>query len=117
LADVEIAVGAPQELEPGLEPEAGSELEPGIEPELEPDFLLPVETDVNWEVEALPEEIAEPTEPPAPAPAPGEDLVPAESAPQSKPRKPRAPKAGAKTSKRKPSTRRKTKEPAEAKED
>ena len=28
--------------------------------ELEPELLMPVETDVNWEVEALPEEIAEP---------------------------------------------------------
>jgi uncharacterized LabA/DUF88 family protein len=112
-ADVEIAAEVPQELEPGLEtglePEVGSDLGP----ELEPDLLLPVETDVNWEVEALPEEIIEPAEPPTPVPAPAEDLVDAEAAPQSKPRKPRAPKAGAKTAKRKPSTRRKTKPPAD----
>ena len=84
--------------------------------ELEPDFLMPVETDVNWEAESLPEEIAEPPEPPPP-PAVIEEVVPVEPAPQPKARKPRAPKAGAKSGKRKTSTRRKTKEPAEDGED
>jgi uncharacterized LabA/DUF88 family protein len=96
----EVAVGAPPDLEPG------------IEPELEPEFLMPVETDVNWEVEALPEEIAEPAEPAPPTVV--EELGLVEPAPQPKTRKPRAPKAAAKTGKRKTSTRRKAKEPAEA---
>jgi len=107
-AEVEVAVEAPPELEPGLEPELG--------PELEPDLIMPVETDVNWEAEAILEDIAEPAEPP-PAPAVVEEPVLVEPAPHPKPRKPRAPKAGAKSGKRKPSTRRKAKPPAEAKEE
>jgi uncharacterized LabA/DUF88 family protein len=82
--------------------------------ELEPDLLMPVETDVNWELENLPEEIPELEE--LPPPPVVEEAVPAEeAAPQPKPRKPRAPKSGAKP-KRKPATRRKVKEPAEASE-
>jgi len=27
----------------------GTELEQGLEQEIEPDFIMPVETDVNWE--------------------------------------------------------------------
>jgi type IV secretory pathway VirB10-like protein len=84
-------------------------------PELEPELLMPVETDVNWEVEALPEEITEPAEPPPPAVI--EEVVPVESTPQTKPRKPRAPRAAAKSGKRKTSTRRKSKEPSEASEE
>ena len=78
-AEVAVEVEAPPELEPEL---------------AEPDVLMPVETDVNWEVEALPEEIPEPEEPPPPAVI--EEVVPVEPAPQPKPRKPRAPKAGSK---------------------
>jgi hypothetical protein len=92
--------------------EAPPDIEPGFEPELEPDLLMPVETDVNWEVEALPEEIAEPEEP-APPPV-VEQVAPVEPTPPPKTRKPRAPKAAAKSGKRKTSTRRKAKEPAEA---
>jgi len=107
----EVAVEGPPELEPDLEPGLESELGPG----LEPDPLMPVETDVNWEAEVFPEEIAEPDEPFPPA---GIDKVVAvEPTPQPKPHKPRAPKAGAKTGKRKTSTRRKAKEPAEASEE
>jgi uncharacterized LabA/DUF88 family protein len=83
--------------------------------ELEPDILLPVETDVNWELESLPEEIPEPEE--LPPPTVVEEAAPAEAAPQPKPRKTRAPKSGAKTAKRKTSTRRKAKAPAEPSED
>jgi hypothetical protein len=42
-----------------------------------------------------------------------EESVPAETAPQRKPRRARAPKAGAKSGTRRASARRKTKEPAE----
>jgi uncharacterized LabA/DUF88 family protein len=112
-AEVEVAVEAPPELEPEVGPE--------LEPELEAEILMPVETDVNWEVDALPEEIIEPAEPPPPPAviekvAPIEEVVPAEPPPQPKPRKRRAPKAAAKSGKRKTSTRRKAKEPAEASE-
>ena len=108
-AEAEIAVEAP----PALEPELG----PEIEPELEPDLLMPVETDVNWEVEAVPEEAAEPVEPPPPPPPVVEELVLVEPTPQPKSRKPRTPKAGVKSVKRKTPTKRKPKEPAEAKEE
>ena len=74
---------------------------------------MPVETDVNWEVEVIPEEVAEAPEPP-PAPVPVEELVLVEPSPNPKPRRARAPKAGTKAGKRKPVTRRKTKPPAEA---
>jgi uncharacterized LabA/DUF88 family protein len=80
-----------------------------LEPELEPDVLMPVETDVNWEAAELPEEIPEPEEPPPPAVI--EEVVVAPPAPQPKPRKARAPKAAAKSGKRKTSPRRKAKEP------
>ena len=108
-AEVELAVEAPPEIEPGLEPDLGLE----VEPELEPDLTMPVETDVNWEVEVIPEEVAEAPEPP-PAPVPVEELVLVEPSPNPKPRRARAPKAGTKAGKRKPVTRRKTKPPAEA---
>jgi uncharacterized LabA/DUF88 family protein len=113
-AEIEIAVEAPSELEPELGSDPGPELGPEIEPEVEPNHLMPVETDVNWDVQDLPEEIIEPAEPPPPVVV--EEVVPQEPTPQPKPRKPRAPKAGAKTGKRKASTRRKAKEPAEANE-
>ncbi|HMD84303.1 MAG TPA: NYN domain-containing protein [Terriglobia bacterium] len=119
-AEVEIAVEAPTELEPGLEPGLGSELGPEMEPEVDPDLLMPVETDVNWEVEAITEEVSEPAEPPSPPepppPAVIEEVVPVEPTPQPKPRKPRATKGGAKGGKRKTAPRRKTKEPAEPSE-
>ena len=99
----------------GVELEMAVEAPPELEPELEPDLLMPVETDVNWELEVLPEEIAEPAEPPPPTVI--EEVAPAEPTPQPKPRKPRAPRAAAKTGKRKTSGRRKAKEPAEAGEE
>jgi hypothetical protein len=103
---------------PALAPTVPAEVEVAVEapPELEPEFLMPVETDVNWEVEALPEEIAEPAEPPPPPPAVIAEVVPVEPPPQPKPRKPRAAKTAAKSGKRKTSTKRKAKEPAEASE-
>ena len=101
--------------------ETGQELEPGLEQELEQDFLLPVETDVNWEamdlVEELPEPdvplVAEVTEEPVVVEVIEEvNAVPLEEpAPPTKARKGRAPKAGAKTAKRKAPAKRKTKEP------
>ena len=92
----EAPIEAPLELGPGLEPE--------LEPEIEADLLMPVETDVNWEAEALPEEITEPTEPLPPPPLAVEDLVLVEPTPKPKSRKPRASKVGAKSR-----TRRRTK--------
>lgn len=105
---------------PALAPAVPAEVEVEVEvaeeapPQLEPEILMPVETDVAWEVEALPEEFVEPEEPPPPAVV--EEVVPVEPAPQPKPRKPRAPKAAAKGGKRKTTTRRKAKEPAEGSE-
>ena len=93
-ADIPVEVGAPLELEPEL---------------AEPEVLMSVETDVNWEAAELPEEIPEPEEPPPPAVI--EEVVLAPPAPQPKPRKPRAPKAAAKSGKRKTPARRKAKEP------
>jgi hypothetical protein len=93
---------------------AGAPLE--LESELEPDFLMPVETDVNWEAAELPEEIAEPPEPPVIPVIEEVVAAPVEPPPQPKPRKPRAPKAGAKSAKRKTPTRRKAKEPAASSE-
>jgi uncharacterized LabA/DUF88 family protein len=101
-------------LAPAPPTEAAVEAQPGLEPDLEPEILLPVETDVNWEVEELPDEIVE-LEEPAP-PVVIEEVAPVEPPPQPKPRKPRAPRAGAKSGKRKTSTRRKAKEPAEPSE-
>ena len=96
---------------PVLTPATPAEVAVEAPPELEPELLMPVETDVNWEVETAPEEIVE-LEEPAP-PAVGEEVVPVEPPLQAKPRKPRAPKTGTKSGKRKISTRRKPKEPAE----
>jgi len=107
------AVEAP----PVLAGEIGHEVEPEIEPEadgeIEPDFLMPVEADVNWDAEIPPEEI---TELPEPAPAPPPVAIDSGEAPvqlpsPSKPRKPRGPRAGAKAPRRRASTRRKAKEP------
>ncbi|MGO8786757.1 MAG: NYN domain-containing protein [Terriglobia bacterium] len=112
-AEAEMTVEAP----PVPGPEVGPELGPEIELELDPDLLTPVETDVNWEAEAPPEEITEPVEPPPPSPPVVEETVLVEPAPQGKSRKPRAPKTGTKTVKRKAPTKRKAKEPAEAKEE
>jgi uncharacterized LabA/DUF88 family protein len=89
----------------------GQELEPEIEQELEQDFLMPVETDVNWEAMELQEQFPE-TDAPAAVEVIEEALdSPAEPAPQPKTRKPRATKAGAKTTKRKAPAKRKAKEP------
>ncbi len=110
-APAETAIGAPPELEP--------DLEPGIEPDIEADLQLSVETDVNWDAHEPVEEFPEPeTLPPPPAPLAvvTEEVVTAvaaEPAPAPKARKPRAAKAGAKGTKRRPSSRRKTKGPAE----
>ncbi|MFZ0963135.1 MAG: hypothetical protein WAO35_19905, partial [Terriglobia bacterium] len=87
-------------------------------PALEPELHMPVETDVNWEMEGLPEvlpeEIAEPMEPSPPALS--EEVLPGEPAPLPKARKPRAAKAGTKSTKPKTSRKRKAKEPAPASE-
>ena len=107
-AEVETAVEAPRSLNQGSNQSS--------EPEIEADLLMPVETDVNWEVEALPDEIAEPTEPLPPPPLAVEDLVLVEPTPKPKSRKPRASKAGAKSSKRKTPAKRKAKEPEEKEE-
>jgi uncharacterized LabA/DUF88 family protein len=90
--------------------ETGQEMEPGLEQELEHEFLMPVETDVNWEAMELPEELPEPEA--SPVVEAIEEVVGAsvEAAPPSKTRKPRAPKAGAKATKRKAPAKRKTKE-------
>jgi hypothetical protein len=100
----DVATGAEAPLEPG------QEIEPGLEQELEHEFLMPVETDVNWESMELPEELPEPEA--SPLVEVIEEVVaePVEAAPQPKTRKPRAPKAGAKATKRKASAKRKTKE-------
>ena len=76
---------------------------------VEQDFLMPVETDVNWESAELPDDIAEPEAPNVVAiiEEPAEALV--EGAPQRKLRKPRVSKAGTKTAKRKSPARRKSK--------
>jgi hypothetical protein len=78
---------------------------------LEHEFLMPVETDVNWESMELPEELPEPDAPPVVEVIEETLVAPVEPAPQPKTRKPRAPKAGAKTAKRKAPAKRKTKEP------
>jgi uncharacterized LabA/DUF88 family protein len=93
---------------PALVPTAPAEAAVEAAPEPEPETFVPVETDVNWEVEAPPEEIAGPEEPAPPAVM--EEAVPVEPTPQPKPRKPRATKAGAKSGRRKTSTRRKATE-------
>jgi uncharacterized LabA/DUF88 family protein len=106
-----VTAAIPAEVE--VEAEVAAEVAVEAPLELESELLMPVETDVNWEAEAIPEEIPEPEEPPPPAVV--EEAVPVvEPTPQPKPRKTRAPKAGAKSGKRKASTRRKAKEPAEA---
>ena len=87
------------------------ELEAGLGRELEHEFLMPVETDVNWESMELPEELPEPDAPPVVEVIEETLVAPVEPAPQPKTRKPRAPKAGAKTAKRKAPAKRKTKEP------
>ncbi len=73
---------------------------------------------MNWEMEGLPEvlpeEIAEPMEPSPPALS--EEVLPGEPAPLPKARKPRAAKAGTKSTKPKTSRKRKAKEPAPASE-
>jgi hypothetical protein len=97
---------------PALIPATSAEVAAEAPPELEPELLMPVETDVNWEAESLPEDIVEPEETAPPAVI--DQLVLVEPTPQPKPRKPRAAKAGAKGGKRKTSARRKAKEPAEA---
>jgi uncharacterized LabA/DUF88 family protein len=90
--------------------ETGQEMEPGLEQELEHEFLMPVETDVNWEAMELPEELPEPEA--SPVVEAIEEAVGAsvEAAPPTKTRKPRAPKAGVKAAKRKAPAKRKTKE-------
>ena len=107
-APAEIVAEAPPGLEPDLAAETG--------PEMEPEFPLLAETDVNWEAAEQMEEMPEPEAPPSP-PLVTEEVVTAEPAPQSKPRRARAPKAGTKSTKRRPSTRRKAKEASENKEE
>ena len=103
------AVGAAPAAIPATPAEAGGESESPLEfgPEVEQDFLLPVETDVNWESAELAEETPE-----AEAPAVGaiveEGGASAEPEPQPKTRR-RATKAGAKAAKRKSPAKRKTK--------
>jgi uncharacterized LabA/DUF88 family protein len=97
--------------EVAVEAEAPLELEHELGPEPEPDFLMPVETDVNWEAAELTEEIPEPEEPPAINVIEEVVIVPVEPAAQPKARKPRAPKAGAKSTKRKTPAKRKAKGP------
>jgi uncharacterized protein (TIGR00288 family) len=72
--------------------------------------VLPVETDVNWEAVELPEEPIEHHEPVVPIVV--EEALPVEAAPAPKTRKPRAPRSGTKARAKKPSSRRKPKEPA-----
>jgi uncharacterized LabA/DUF88 family protein len=103
------AIEPPPELEPGGDLGLGPESEPEIEPE--PD-LLPSETDVTWEADALADETPELAEPPTPSPAVEEGLA-AETAQQAKARKPRAPKGSGKTAKRKAPAKRKAKPPAD----
>ena len=98
------AIGAEAPLEPG------QEIEPGLEQELEHEFLMPVETDVNWELMELPEELPEPEASPVLEVIEEAVAAPVEAAPQAKTRKPRAPKAGAKATKRRAPAKRKTKE-------
>jgi hypothetical protein len=86
---------------------------------LEAEFL-PIETEVDWEIQEQSDEVPEPApEPVMEAPAP-EALPPppavaaegvAEAPPERKPRRTRAAKAGTKTTTRKTSSRRKPKEP------
>jgi hypothetical protein len=88
---------------------------------LEPEFV-PIETDVDWEIQEQPDEVPGPAVepvmeaparevlPPPPAVA-AEEVAPVEAAPERKPRRTRAAKAGTKTGTRKASTRRKPKEP------
>ncbi|HTS71770.1 MAG TPA: NYN domain-containing protein [Terriglobia bacterium] len=110
---------APPEAQAGAEEgeaEAVAAAPPGLEPEfqpMEPEFQGPVETDVDWEVEVLPEETVEPPEPPPPPPV-IEEVVPVEPPSPPKARKPRAAKAAAKGAKRKTTRRTKTKEPTES---
>jgi uncharacterized LabA/DUF88 family protein len=91
--------------------EATVELEPAVGQELEHEFLMPVETDVNWEAMELPEELPEPEARPVLEVIEEAVAAPEEPAPQPKARKPRAPKAGAKVAKRKAPAKRKTKQP------
>jgi hypothetical protein len=95
-------------------PAAPAEVAAEAPPELEPEPLMAVETDVNWEAEVLPEEIIEPEEPAPPAVI--EEVAPVEPTPPPKAGKRRAAKAATKSGKHKTSPRRKTKEPAEADE-
>jgi hypothetical protein len=110
------AVSPATPAETTVEAEARLELEPELEKvlerELDQDFLLPVETDVNWEAAEVPEDIPEPEEPPPP-PIVIEEVVAAEPAPEHKPRKARVSKAGAKATKRKAPSKRKPKETTE----
>jgi len=108
-----VTPSTPAEVVTGAEAplELGQDLEPGLEQELEQDFLLPVETDVNWESMELPEELPEPEAPPAVALIEEAVAAPVEPTPHPKTRKPRAPKAGAKSAKRKAPAKRKTNEP------
>jgi len=103
---------------PSASAEVTTEAPPEVEVSgLEPDLITPVETDVNWESAELPEEIAEPPEP-VPAAVIEEVVAEVEAAPQRKARKPRAPKAAAKTTtKRKAPARRKAKEPEKSSEE
>ena len=98
-------------IEEKLPVEPGQELEPGLDQATESDFHLPVETDVNWESMELQEEHAEPDTPLAEGSVDEALAASEDPTPQRKTRKPRATKAGAKTTKRKAPAKRKTKAP------
>ncbi len=89
--------------------EQGQEVEPGLEQATESDFQMPVETDVNWESMEAHEEHGEPDAPTMEGSAEEPTIATEDAASQRKTRRPRAPKAGAKTTKRKAPAKRKTK--------
>ncbi len=93
---------------PAAAPAVPTEVAPEAPEILEPE-VQPVETDVNWDVIEQPDEVPVPEAPPESPVV--EEVAPVEAAPERKPRKPRAAKSGTKTGTRKPSTRRKPKEP------
>jgi hypothetical protein len=92
-----------------VEAEVASEVAVEVAPIAEPE-IVPVETDVNWESVELPEELFEHHEPAAPVTV--EEALPVEAAPAPKTRRSRAPRSGTKARAKKPSSRRKPKEPA-----
>jgi uncharacterized LabA/DUF88 family protein/nucleoid-associated protein YgaU len=82
-------------------------------PEVFETDLLPIETDVNWELTEQPDELPELEAPPVPPAVAVEEVGPAEPAPERKPRRARTAKSVTRTGTRKAPTRRKPKEPVE----